>query len=185
MSISTNIDGSTGGGGQLLDFISLVTNPQIYEAKIKSLQAATAENQKFVELIGPATEILALRDKLTADTTAAAAALAEAKVTSVETVKKAQEKAEGIVKDADAKAAKLVSEAQAAADDAKAAQAEARKSAADVKKAKVDYEALSASLSAQQAQLATTQADADKVKKEAETIRANLIAKHTEFIKSL
>ena len=67
MSISNNIDGSTGGSGQLLDFLSLVTNPKIYEAKIKTLQEVTATHQKFVELVAPATEIMDLREKLKAD----------------------------------------------------------------------------------------------------------------------
>ena len=68
MSISTNIDGSTvGGANQLLDLLSLVSNPAVYEAKVKSLQNAIAENQKYVEAVAPVSEILDLREKIKAD----------------------------------------------------------------------------------------------------------------------
>jgi cell division septum initiation protein DivIVA len=186
MSISTNIDGSIGGGAnQLLDLLSLVSNPAVYEAKVKSLQATIAENQKYVEAVAPVSEILDLREKVKADKAASVTALAEAKVKADGIVKTAQDKADGIIADANAKATQLTSEAQAVADDAKWAQAEARKGANDVKKAKAEYDALSASLSGQQAQLAKAQADADAAKKEAEDLKADLIAKHTAFIKSL
>ena len=185
MSISNNIDGTVGGNNQLLDFISLVTNPKAYEAKIKALQEATEANQKFVELIAPATEIIDLREKLKADKAAAKTALEEAKIKSDVTVKTAQATADAILADAKAKAEQLTIEAQAAADDAKAAQSEARKSANEVKKAKSDYDNLSVSLKDQQDELAKTQAKAEAVKKEAEALRADLIEKHTAFIKSL
>lgn len=185
MSISTNIDGSVGGGNQLLDFISLVTNPKIYEAKIKTLQEATDKNQKFVELVAPATEILDLRDKLKADKAAATVALNEAKNKAEGIVKTAQETANSIIAEAQAKALLLVSEAQAATDDAKAAQSEARKAANELKKAKADFESTSNELQVQQAQLAKSQAYVDAVKKEIDETKADLIAKHTEFIKSL
>ncbi|CAB4129519.1 hypothetical protein UFOVP118_80 [uncultured Caudovirales phage] len=185
MSISTNIDGSTNGGGQLLDFISLVTNPKVYEAKIKSLQEATAENQKFVELIGPASEILDLRDKAAAAKAAAVSAAADAKVKASETIQAAQDSANTIITDANNKASQINSEAQAAAEDAKLAQAEARKVANEVKKAKADYDTLTEALKLQLVQVDKAQADALAAKQEAEAIRADLIIKHTDFIKSL
>jgi cell division septum initiation protein DivIVA len=186
MSISTNIDGSVGGGAnQLLDLLSLVSNPAVYEAKVKSLQAAIAENQKYVEAVAPVSEILDLREKVKADKEASNTALAEAKVKADGIVKSAQDKADGIIADANVKATQLNSEAQAVADDAKWAQADVRKKLADVKKTKADYDSLIASLSVQQAQVAKVQTDADTVKKEAEDLKADLVAKHTAFIKSL
>lgn len=185
MSISNNIDGSVGGNNQLLDFISLVTNPKAYEAKIKALQEATETNQKFVELVAPATEIMDLREKIKADKAATKSALEEAKIKADVTIKNAQATADAILADAKAKAEQLTNEAQAAADDAKAAQSEARRSANEVKKAKTDYDNLNDSLKDQQAQLAKTQAEADAIRKEVEADRADLIAKHTAFIKSL
>lgn len=185
MSISNNIDGSVGGGGQLLDFISLVTNPKVYEAKIKSLQEVTAEHQKFVELIAPATEILDLREKLKADKEKAKNALAEATLKAESTVSQAKDEAAKLVSNAKEKAAQLEADAQAAFDDAKLAQEEARKDANEVKKAIKEYDALIASLKAQQTQLATAQKDADAIKNEAQSLRDDLIAKHTAFIKSL
>jgi cell division septum initiation protein DivIVA len=185
MSISNNIDGSAGGSGQLLDFLSLVTNPKIYEAKIKALQEVTAEHQKFVELVAPATEIMDLREKVKAEKDAAKNKLEEANLKSETLVIEAQNKADAILADAQAKAEVLVNEAKAAADDAKLAQSEARKSANEVKKAKSDYDNLSVSLKDQQDELAKTQAKAEAVKKAAEALRIDLIEKHTAFIKSL
>jgi cell division septum initiation protein DivIVA len=185
MSISNNIDGSVGGNNQLLDFISLVTNPKAYEAKIKALQDATEANQKFVELVAPATEIMDLREKLKADKAAAKTALEEAKIKADDIAKKAQATADAIIADAKAKAEQLTNEAQAAADDAKAAQSEARRGANDVKKAKTEYENLNADLKNQQVELAKSQAEAEAIRKQVEEDRADLIAKHTAFIKSL
>jgi len=185
MSISNNIDGSAGGNNQLLDFLSLVTNPKIYEAKIKTLQEVTAEHQKFVDLVAPATEIMDLREKLKKEKADLSETLSNAKAKAEATIKEAQEKANGIIVEAQAKADGLIDEAKKASDDAKAAQSEARQDAASVKKAKVDYDNLSASLKAQQDQLAKTQADADAVKKAAEALRNDIIEKHTAFIKGL
>ena len=185
MSISNNIDGSTGGSGQLLDFLSLVTNPKIYEAKIKTLQEVTATHQKFVELVAPATEIMDLREKLKADKAAATETLSEARNKANVLVKNAQDTADSILAEAKAKADALIDEAKKASDDAKAAQSEARKTANDVKKAQVDFETASVELKSQQAQLAKTQAAAEAVKEDADAMRAYLIEKHTDFIKSL
>jgi cell division septum initiation protein DivIVA len=186
MSISTNIDGSIGGGAnQLLDLLSLVSNPAVYEAKIKSLQDATAENQKYVEAVAPVSEILDLREKLVVEKAAAVTATAEAKDKADGIIKTAQDNANAIIANANTKAAQLTSEAQAATDDAKTAQAEARKGANDVNKAKADYEGLSATLKVQLDQLAQTQANANAAKKEAEALKADLIAKHTAFIQGL
>ena len=127
--ISTNIDGTSGATGQLFDLLTVVADPKAYQAKIKALEDATAENKKFVELVGPASDIVSLKEKALADTEAAKAALAEAKQKAGELVKAANEKAAGIVADAQAQGAALKQAAQAELDEAKAAKAEAKSAA--------------------------------------------------------
>lgn len=185
MSISNNIDGSVGGSNQLLDFLSLVTNPKVYESKIKALQEITAEHQKFVELVAPATEIMDLREKVKADKEKSKAVLEAANLKAESLVSQAQADAEKLVADAKESADKLNTEAQKAYADAKAAQDEARQDAAGVKKAKKDYDNLVADLKLQQDQLSKTQAKLDSLQKEAQAIKEDIIAKHTEFIKGL
>ena len=186
MSISTNIDGSVGGGAnQLLDLLSLVSNPAVYEAKVKSLQATIAENKKYVEAVAPVSEILDIREKLKADKAASITAIAEAKVKADGLVKTAQDNANAIIAEANAKADKLVAEAQAATDDAKAVQAEVRKKLTDAIKAKADSDTLSESLKLQLAALDKEREQATMALQKAEDLKADLIAKHTAFIKSL
>lgn len=64
MSISTNIDGSVGGANILDLLATVVSNPAVYEAKLKALQDAVAENKKYVELIGPASDIVRMQTEM-------------------------------------------------------------------------------------------------------------------------
>jgi len=186
MSISTNIDGSVGGGAnQLLDLLSLVSNPTVYEAKVKSLQAAIAENKKYVEAVAPVSEILDLREKVRADKAASTTALAEAKVKADGLVRAAQDKANAIIAEANTKASQLVAEAQAITNDAKVVQAEAKKAVAEAKKSKADSDTLNESLNMQLAELGKQREQATTALQKAEDLKADLIAKHTAFIKSL
>ena len=186
MSISTNIDGSVGGGAnQLLDLLSLVSNPTVYEAKVKSLQAAIAENKKYVEAVAPVSEILDLREKVRADKAASTTALAEAKVKADGLVKTAQNNANAIIAEANTKVSQLVAEAQAATDDAKVVQAEAKKAVAETKKVKTEFETLNESLKMQLAALDKDREQAATTLQKAEDLKAEIIAKHLEFIKSL
>jgi cell division septum initiation protein DivIVA len=185
MSISNNIDGSVGGANQLLDLLALVSNPAVYEAKVQSLQAAIAENKKYVEAVAPVSEILDLRDKVTADKAASAAALAEAKSTAKDLVSKAQAQAADIISSATTQATQLTMDAQAAKDAALLAQNDAVKATAEVRKAKVNYDKLSGTLQAQLDSVAKAQADADATRQSYEDLKADLVAKHTAFIQGL
>ena len=186
MSISNNIDGSVGGGAnQLLDLLSLVSNPTLYEAKVKSLQATIAENKKYAEAVAPVSEILELREKVKEDKAAGVTALAEAKAKADGLGKSAQDNANSITAEASAKASQLVAEAQAATDDAKAVQADVRKKLADAIKAKADSDTLNDSLKLQLAALDKERTQATIVLQNAEKLKAEIIAKHQEFIKSL
>lgn len=67
MSISTDITGNVvNSTNQLFDLLALVSNPTQYEAKLKALQDATEEYKKHVALVGPASEILQIREGMDA-----------------------------------------------------------------------------------------------------------------------
>lgn len=186
MSINTNIDGSSvGGANQLLDLLSIVSNPQVYENKVKALQNAIDENKKYVEAVAPVSEILAIREQIQEEKAAAVTALAEAKVKAADMVAQAKDKAAVLVADAEAKASQISSDVQAIAEEAKTARAEAQKAANETKKAKAEYDNLNTSLNTQLAQLAKTQADAEAARKEAEKLKQEIIVKHKAFIESL
>ena len=66
--IANNIDGSSGNSSQVLDLLALVAaDPKVYQSKLKELQDAADRNQKYVEAIGPASDIIILRQQAQAD----------------------------------------------------------------------------------------------------------------------
>ena len=143
MSISTNIDGSSGASNQLFDLLTVVSNPQAYQAKLKALGDATAENKKFVELVGPASDIVALKEKAKADADEAATALSEANSKAQTVVADAAKKAKDTISEAQKKAEEVTSAAsntRAEADkllaQAKAELVAAQKASADAEQAK-------------------------------------------------
>lgn len=184
MSISTSI---TGGGvsNPLIDLLALVSNPEAYKAKVDALEAATVENKKYVEAIGPASEIVALREQAGLQKEQADA-----------TVAKANADATSIVADARAQASEIVSTAQTEAKDvtAKAKTAEEKAAVTTITaqnlmdKAKVMQEQVNKALAEAEGLNAATEkakADAEAAQKLAETTRSQIIAKHQAFIEGL
>lgn len=185
MSISNNIDGSVGGANQLLDLLSLVSNPKVYEAKVKSLQDSIALNQKYVEAVAPASEILDLREKVKADKVASTNALSEAKQKANLIVEDAKVKANEIIADAIEEAKKITNEAETASNEIKSALSEAKAAKSNAKASKDASDALTISLQQKLADAEKAIKNAELAKKEAESIKADLIEKHTAFIKGL
>ena len=93
--ISYNIDGSS--QNQLLDFLSVIANPDVYANKLKELQAATEENKKYVEAVAPVSDIVALRESLYRQNADAADVLDAAKSQAAQIVNDAQTSAASIV----------------------------------------------------------------------------------------
>ena len=58
MSIATDITGG-GGSGSASQLLDLLANPDAYKTKLQAMESATAEYKKYVEAIGPASEIVA------------------------------------------------------------------------------------------------------------------------------
>ena len=187
MGISTDISGTSnvGGANQLLDLLSLVSNPAVYKSKIDALEAVTAENKKFVELVGPADSIVKMRETIALELADVKSTAAEAKKTAAEAVAAAKVQAAEMVSDAQAKADALKAEAQALVDEAKVDATATKAALSAAKKAKVDADAVSADFAARSKSLADAQAEVDAIKAEITAATESILAKHQEFLASL
>lgn len=184
-----NQDGTPMGGSadssQLLDLLTVVANPGVYKAKIDALDKATEENKKYIALVGPVNEILAMREKTAKDAADSQAALEKAQQDAAATVEAATAEAKDITKKAQEKAAALNAKAQAAADEAIAKLAQAEQVLADAQKQQATVDEQAKAQAAKVKELAATQAELDAANAEAAVIKASLLAKHQAFIESL
>jgi hypothetical protein len=156
MSISNSITGATSGGmDQMFALLKLASDPQAYSEKIQALKDATEQHAAIVALVGPADEVLALREEVKAS-------VKEAK----DKVSKAKKDADEIKSKAEAAAAEQLTLAQKRADDilalAEAARAEAN---AALKEAK-NLDGVNRQL---QKELVVKVADAERAQKDAIT----------------
>ena len=184
MSISTSITGGS-ASNQLMDLLAVVANPDVYKAKLDALDEATAENKKYVEAIGPASEIVALREQekvLRAEAESyksAAIAQADADLADAKT------QAASIVSAAKTQAASLLEAATANKAKADAALGDVQAALLAAKNSQEKAEAAQAIASAQSQELAKTQAEVDQALEEAQALKASIIAKQEAFIKGL
>jgi hypothetical protein len=177
--------GGSGGSNQLIDLLTVVANPSAYKEKIDALDKATEENKKFIALVAPANEIIALREKIAQDAAASQTALDKAQQDAVAVVADAKAEAKKITKAAQEKADTLIATAQATVDEAKTKLAQAALAASNaqsqqeaVDKQAQEYFSKMQALDAEQAKLEIATAEAVKLK-------ATLLAKHQAFIESL
>jgi cell division septum initiation protein DivIVA len=180
--IATSIDGSN----PTIELLStLLADPTVYADKLKALTEATAENKKYVDLVGPASEIVATRAAADADRAAAEKILANAKVEASGIVGDAKASAEVIVADAQNQADTLVAQAKAQKDESDAILSQAKVSLADVKRAEAEAKAATAAANAQAQSLATAQAATEALQAEVNETKAALLAKTQAFIEGL
>jgi cell division septum initiation protein DivIVA len=180
--IASSIDGSN----STLDLLStLLADPTVYADKLKALTEATAENKKYVELVGPASEILAARAQADADRAVAAKAVVDAKVQADSIVGGAHADAAGILADAQGQADTLVAQAKAQKDESDAVLSQAKISLADVKRAEADAQAATVAAKAQADSLAAAQAVTEALQTEVANTKAALLAKTQAFIEGL
>ena len=183
-----NQDGTPMGGGgsnQLMDLFTVVSNPDAYTAKIQALQDAINEHKKVIEAVGPAKNILELREQ-----TKEANALAVSKITDAQAkadvlLAEAKTQAESVVANAKAEATALVDETKAVKEEAKADAAAVKKTLKDAGQAKTDAEAVIADYTARSKALENQQAEAESLKAEAQATKTAILAKHQAFIASL
>lgn len=184
MSIATSITGG-GTGGSASQLLELLANPDVYTAKLQMMENATAEYKKYVDAVGVATEVVALRDEAAVlkkeanDYKTATKAKADADLVT------ATAKADNIIAEAQAKADALLGEAKANKEQADVVLAEAKAELATAKNAQAKADAAQVNADAQMATLAQTQASADQTLAAAKALKADILAKHKAFIESL
>jgi len=180
--IASSIDGSN----STFDLLStLLADPTVYADKLKALTEATAENKKYVELVGPVSEIVAIRAQADVDRAAAAQAVADAKVEADSIVGGAHADAAGILADAQGQADTLIAQAKAQKDQSTAVLSQAEISLADVKRAESEAKAATAAAKVQLDNLTAAQAATEALQEEVAGIKAALLAKTKAFVEGL
>ena len=185
--IATNIDGTTGSGdaNQVFNLLAVVANPDMYAEKVRTLLEATAEHKKFLALVAPANEILAIRQQIDQDRAEAAAKLDKARADAAQLVAAAKADAQSIVdaaKEQGAKTTAAAKKVEKQAADKMTAAAETERKAAD---ALAEATALQKTLDDRIKATDVLRAEVEKLKAEHEAIKAALIAKHKRHLQEL
>jgi cell division septum initiation protein DivIVA len=184
MSISTDITGGS-SSNQLLDLLTVVANPTVYKAKIDALDAATAENKKYVEAIGPASEIVALRDEANANVAKSKEALSKANAEAFQIKEKANSDSQAILQAAKIKSDALIKSAEETKAQVEVVMAQAQEELALAKKAIAYAKEAKESAQAKEQELTQALQDANEAKAQAEEARADILAKHQAFVQGL
>ena len=183
--ISTNIDGSVPGSNTLADLLALIADPKAYASKLAELDKATAENKKYVALIGPASEIDKLRSDAALDRENAAAALATAEKAAKTIVDDAKADAAGAIALAKTLAADIIADSKATNGEAKKLKAALADALEDAKAAKNSADA-SGRIADSKAEAAD--AKAEELAKAIADLAAEkdaIAARHKQFLESL
>ena len=184
--IANNIDGSSGGSSQILELLSLVAaDPKVYQSKLKALEDATAEHKKYVELVGPAADILTIKAKAKADLDEAAKTLSDAKTEAKSIVAGATEKAKSLIDTAQDSANILVEDAKSIKSQADADLLVAKQAQSKADRAQSKADSNSASAAEKSKLLDKVIADTNAAKEDAEAVKAEIVAKHKAFLESL
>lgn len=183
--IYTNIDGSSNSSNQLLELLSVVSNPKVYEEKVLTLQKAIEDNKKYIELVGPANDIIVLRNRTVEELEKAKTEVKEAKSKANDIVAKAKVTAEDLVAEAKSTAKALVEEASVAKEQAAQLTAKVQKLQEEASKAQAEAVINASQASDTAAELEEALNAAKQAKLAANELRKELIKKHTDFIKSL
>jgi chromosome segregation ATPase len=184
--IVTNIDGSIGGGTQILDLLSLVAaDPKVYQSKLKELQDAADRHQKYVEAVGPVSDIIILRKQAKIDTESAAQELKEASVKAETIVKEAQAKADEIIAQAQADLVAAKNEAAEVTSKASILMSQAQQAQTAVDQAEKEAKTATATAQTKSKQLDVAIVTAQAAEEAAEAVKAGIVAKHKAFLESL
>lgn len=177
----------TGGSAsnQLLDLIAVVSNPDVYKEKLASIEAATAENKKYVEAIGPASEIVKLREEAVVDREQAKKILEDASANAELRIYNANIEADTILSNAQKRANEIAIEAQANLLQANQLRQQAENLMADAVAAKSNADTAQAEATAKAEQADALKLQAEAAKADAEATKASIIEKHKAFIESL
>lgn len=184
--ISSSIDGSQSDGSkQLFNLIDLISDPVAYNKKLKDLQDAIDKNQKLIDLVAPAKDILALKEKILADSSAASSVLSDAKDQAAKIISEAKEQAHSLVEDAKAQAKLLVDDTKKTNAEAKAKVSELKDQIAASKAAQESAEKAAADYQAQAAIAVTKQKELDDAKNSISEEKKKLVNAQKAFIESI
>lgn len=184
--ISRDITGSVSNGSeQLFNLLALVSNPKLYEEKIKELQDAVAKNQKYVDAVGHVDEVLRLRKEAADAAKAAKDKADESNRLAAEALRKAQAEASAVVSAARDSANKLNNEAKQAVDKANDLVKKAESRNLDVDVREVRLEKIESELKAKEAALVKALAEAEAAKSAALKAKEEVLAKHKAFLQGL
>jgi cell division septum initiation protein DivIVA len=184
MSISTDITGGS-SSNQLLDLLTVVANPTVYKAKIDALDAATAENKKYVEAIGPASEIFALREEAKENAAKAKEFLDKANAEALQIKEKASIDSQAIFREAKNKSDALIKAAEETKAQVDVVMAQAQEKLSSAQKVISDAQKAEESAQAKEQELTKALQDANEAKAQAEEARADILAKHQAFVQGL
>lgn len=185
--IATGISGAAPDNDVAKTFkmLSLLADPTAYADKMAALQQATDEYNKVLALVGPATEILTLREQVDADRAAAAKELAEAKQDAAKTKQEAKAAAKDVVDTAKAKAAQMTTAAQKLEADAAEQVAAVAKREQALNQAADELAARVAAFDVRASELDRAAATLAEQKKALAAERDRLIALHKQHIAEL
>ena len=184
--IASNIDGSSGNGSQLMDLLAVVAaDPKGYQAKLKEIQDATAEHKKFVELVGPAAEILTIQKQIVLDKKNADQEVLDARAAAQKTIADANANAMDINAKAKATADEIISKVKLVEAETTTLNTKLKQDKKELNDATARANANSEMAKQKSAALDIQLAEAAQAKIEADAEKAAILAKHQEFIASL
>lgn len=184
MSISTSITGGS-QSNQLMDLLAVVANPDVYKAKLDALEAATAENKKYVEAIGPASEIVVLRDEAKTKAEQAQIVLNKAEADALLIMQNAKAGAQSVLQEAQAQANNLTADATKIKENADKIFAQVQAELTAAQKATDEAKKAQAVAQAKEQELTQALEEAEAAKAQAQSTKADILAKHQEFIRGL
>lgn len=187
-----NMDGTPLGAenaNQLIDLLTIVSNADVYASKLQTLQNTITERNKLFDKVGPAEDILRLRDeteKLHAEASKEAEdKISIAKIKAEEIVAVAEHKAKNILADARKQAKELTEKATELQNQADANFVEVKNALREAEQAKITADSMVSDYEARSTALAEAQTEVDKLKASLKATKDAIIAKHQAFIASL
>ena len=182
--ISNAIDAS-GSNSQLLDLLTVVAKPELYAARIADLDAKTEEYRKMVEAVGPASEIVAMRDQAKLALEQAEAKLSSAKAEAALILSDAKAQAAETQRDARSKSAVALERASSKAEEAEKDRSEASLAAIAAKSLMEDAVKVKAGADAELEKAKADRSELAKATKNATDLREAIVEKHRAFIEGL
>lgn len=184
--IGGNITGSTSDGtDKLFNLIALVSDPKLYETRLKELQDAIDKNEKYVKAVGAVDDVMRLRGEAAALKAEAEKTLADSRATVADHLAQAKAEAQAMIDAANKDANQMRAEAKqvksAATAQKKALEDREAELIAQQRQVKVSAAEIQAKAEALDLELAKAKDAVD----DAIRVKSEIIAKHRAFLETL